>query len=613
MIRYALSRIGQSLLVLVLAFTVVFWAVSVLPSDPATIFVAKGDGYFNPEVVEQVKQFYGYDKPLLEQYFGQLVQVASGNFGFSLSSGQSTLDRISGVIGETFKLATTATIFAISISIGLVLFATTGRSERVRKVLLNIPPLFSSVPTFWLGLVILQIFSVQLGLFSLFPDGSVASFVIPALVLAVPLSAPIAQVLLKNAEDTMRLPHVATARAKGGTPGWVVRKHVLKNAAGPALTVTATTLGALLGGSVVTETVVLALRARFRAHGCCCYTRYFAAPGAGAVDHGGDRRDQPGRRPDLSAARSPSDQGAKQRIQHSTGQVQMSIVTTEPNGAEPANSVGRAHLRGRRRRVSLPLLLSAALLIVVLIWTFAPGLFTSFDPLTGNHIEKFQPPSWEHWFGTDHLGRDVLARVIYGTSQTVLTAGLAVAVGLIVGSIIGVVTGVSGPVVDAVGMRISDVLLSLPGFLVSIWIVTAYGSGRLSVGIGVGVGSIAVFARVFRTEVLRVRALDYVEAAFLSGANRWSVIAKHILPNTAGSVIALAVIDLSAAILAIAALGYLGYSAPPPTPEWGLLVAEGRNYIATAWWLTTLPGIVILVVIIALGVVSRRLLAANRI
>src|SRR5207344_2810624 len=109
------------------------------------------------------------------------------------------------------------------------------------------------------------------------------------------------------------------------------------------------------------------------------------------------------------------------------------------------------------------------------IWAVAPGLFTSFDPLTGSPIEKFQPPSWEHWFGTDHLGRDVLSRVIYGTSQTVLTAGLAVAVGLVVGSVIGVITGVSGPVVDAVGMRISDVLLSLPGFLVSIWIVTAYG------------------------------------------------------------------------------------------------------------------------------------------
>ncbi|MBH0118801.1 ABC transporter permease [Rhodococcus sp. NPDC003382] len=291
----------------------------------------------------------------------------------------------------------------------------------------------------------------------------------------------------------------------------------------------------------------------------------------------------------------------------------MSESTSERIVVDPEVSEDRAGVLGVVRGLPLPVLLSASLLVVVVLWTLVPGLFTSFDPLTGNHVDKFQPPSWEHWFGTDHLGRDVLTRVVHGTSQTVLTAGIAVAVGLVIGSVIGILAGVSGPVVDAVGMRISDVLLALPGFLVSIWIVTAYGAGRLSVGIGVGIGSIAIFARVFRAEVLRVRALDYVEAAFLSGASRWAVIRKHILPNAVGAVVALAVIDLSAAILAIAALGYLGYSAPPPTPEWGLLVAEGRNYIATAWWLTTLPGIVILLVIIALGVVSRRLLAANRI
>jgi peptide/nickel transport system permease protein len=265
------------------------------------------------------------------------------------------------------------------------------------------------------------------------------------------------------------------------------------------------------------------------------------------------------------------------------------------------------------RSTPWPVRISAVVLIVATAWALVPGWFTDQDPLKGNRLEKFQPPSGAHWFGTDHLGRDVLARVIFGTSHTVLTAGLAVAVGLVVGSIVGILAAVSGPVVDAIGMRFSDVLLSLPAFLISIWIVTAYGPGPLSVGIGVGIGSIAVFARVFRTEVLRVRALDFVEAAFLSGETRRSVIVRHILPNAVGAVVALAVIDLSAAILAISALGYLGYSAPPPTPEWGLLVAEGRSYLATAWWLTSLPGAVILVVIVALGVVSRRVLKSNHI
>lgn len=255
MLRYTLARVGQSAIVLLLAFTVIFWGVTILPADPVTIFVAKGEGYFNPDVVTQVKEYYGYDRPAWAQYVAQLTQLLHGNFGFSLSSGQSVTDRIGSVIGETLKLASTATVIALALAISIVLLATTGKVEWLRTFLRSIPPLFSAVPTFWLGLVVLQIFSVQLGLFSMFPDGSLASLLIPSLVLAVPISAPIAQVLLKNADATLSLPHVNTARAKGGSPGWVIRKHVLKNAAGPALTVTATTVGALLGGSVITETV----------------------------------------------------------------------------------------------------------------------------------------------------------------------------------------------------------------------------------------------------------------------------------------------------------------------------------------------------------------------
>ncbi|APA76615.1 ABC transporter permease [Mycobacterium avium subsp. hominissuis] len=253
MLGYVLARIGQSAIVLLAVFSLVFWGVSILPADPAAIFVAKGEGYFNPDIVAQVKAFYGYDRPLWVQYFAQLNQVLHGHFGFSLSSGQAVTDRIGGVIGETLKLAATATAFAVLFAVSVTALATT--CAPVRSVLRAIPPLFGAVPTFWLGLVVLQVFSVQLGLISLFPDGSVTSLLVAALVLAVPVSAPIAQVLGKNIDATLALPHVNTARAKGGTPGWVIRKHVVKNAAGPALTVTATTVGALLGGSVVTETV----------------------------------------------------------------------------------------------------------------------------------------------------------------------------------------------------------------------------------------------------------------------------------------------------------------------------------------------------------------------
>ena len=251
--------------------------------------------------------------------------------------------------------------------------------------------------------------------------------------------------------------------------------------------------------------------------------------------------------------------------------------------------------------------LTCAPLIMVLGWALVPSLFSGLDPISGVPAEKFQAPGFAHWFGTDHLGRDVFARVVHGTSQTLLTAGLAVTIGLVAGTGLGLLAATAGRAADAVTMRLIDVLLAVPGFLISLIIVTAFAPGPISLGIGVGIASIASFARVVRSEVLRVRSLDYVEAAFMNGGTYWSVVFKHILPNSCGPVLALLAVDLGVAILAISGLGFLGFGSPPPTPEWGLLIAEGRQYLASAWWLTTLPGVVIVVVVILLAGLGRQL------
>ncbi|ASN41152.1 peptide ABC transporter permease [Arthrobacter sp. 7749] len=251
--------------------------------------------------------------------------------------------------------------------------------------------------------------------------------------------------------------------------------------------------------------------------------------------------------------------------------------------------------------------MTCAPLIVVVGWALFPSLFSGYDPISGVPAQKFQGPGLEHWFGTDHLGRDVFARVVHGTSQTLLTAGLAVCIGLVVGTGLGLLAATAGRAADAVTMRLIDVLLAVPGFLISLIIVTAYAPGPISLGVGVGIASIASFARVVRSEVLRVRSLDYVEAAFMNGGTYWSVVFKHILPNSCGPVLALLAVDLGVAILAISGLGFLGFGSPPPTPEWGLLIAEGRQYLASAWWLTTLPGIVIVLVVVLLAGLGRQL------
>lgn len=258
-------------------------------------------------------------------------------------------------------------------------------------------------------------------------------------------------------------------------------------------------------------------------------------------------------------------------------------------------SRGRAFLRALVRPGTL---VPVLVLIIALAWAVAPGLFASLSP-TASTGTALTGPSGEHWFGVDATGRDVYARVIHGASQSITAALVAVVVGLVVGTAIGVTAGATGGVVEDVLMRIVDVLLAIPALLLSLSVVILLGFGTTNAAIAVGVTSIATFARLARSQVVGVRVSEYVEAAYGSGGTFFGVLWRHILPNSLTPVIALAALQLGSAILQISTLGFLGYGAPPPTPEWGLLIAEGRDYVATAWWLTVLPGAVVVAVVLA--------------
>lgn len=281
----------------------------------------------------------------------------------------------------------------------------------------------------------------------------------------------------------------------------------------------------------------------------------------------------------------------------------MTLVNSE---AAVAASAGEPQRRRRSRgRPRLGLLLAWAVVVLVALWAVAPGVFTGFDPLSGVAADKLQAPSLAHPFGTDALGRDLLARVIFGAGNSLSGAFVAVTVGLVAGTAIGLVAGSVGGVIDDILMRVIDVLLSIPGLLLALTIIILLGFGTVNAAIAVGVGSIASFARLSRSEVVRVRRADYVEAAFGSGGRFGSVLIRHVLPNSLAPVISLAALQFGVAILAISTLGFLGYGAPPPTPEWGLLIAEGRNYVATSWWLTTFPGILVVLVVLSTNRISQ--------
>lgn len=263
------------------------------------------------------------------------------------------------------------------------------------------------------------------------------------------------------------------------------------------------------------------------------------------------------------------------------------------------------------RRAPPGLVLAWLVVAVVVLWALAPGLFAGQDPVAGVARERLLPPGAAHLLGTDALGRDLYARVVHGAVHSLSGAFVAVTVGLLAGTALGLVAGARGGVLDAVVMRLVDVLLAIPSLFLSLSVIVLLGFGTVNAAVAVGLASVARFARLTRSEVVRVRRLDYVEAAYGSGGTFARVLWRHVLPNSLTSVVGLAALQFGLAILQISTLGFLGYGAPPPTPEWGLLIAEGRNYISRAWWLTTAPGIVVVLVVLAANRISRSLGSAR--
>ncbi|MEC3913941.1 ABC transporter permease [Nocardia sp. CDC160] len=258
-------------------------------------------------------------------------------------------------------------------------------------------------------------------------------------------------------------------------------------------------------------------------------------------------------------------------------------------------------------RRNLGLLVAGTVVALILAWAVVPSLFAGRDPLRGVPAQKLRGPSADHWFGTDNLGRDLYTRVVHGTALSVSATVFAVLLGLVAGSLLGLVSGTAGGLLDTALMRVVDVLLSIPDLLVALSMITVLGLGTRNVAIAVGVSLIARFARVMRGEVLRVRGAPYVEAAFASGVRWHTVLFRHVLRNAYLPVAALAAVDFGVAVLFVATLSFLGYGAVPPTPEWGSLVSDGRGFLATAWWLTTLPGVVIVVLVLSTQRIARAL------
>ena len=263
----------------------------------------------------------------------------------------------------------------------------------------------------------------------------------------------------------------------------------------------------------------------------------------------------------------------------------------------------------------MSLALSFAVLVTTLVVVagIAAPVLVPYDPLEQNIIDRLQPPmfmpggSSAHILGTDHLGRDVLARLVYGARIALAVGGLAVAVSAVLGLLIALVGGYYGGVSDAVLMRLLDIQLSMPFMLLALAIVGIYGPSLANIIIVLTITGWVVYARVVRAEVLSLRSREFIVACRSLGGSDVRIIMRHLLPNVVPSLLILAALEIGRMMLLESALSFLGLGIRPPNPSWGSMLADGRAYVASAWWLATCPGLAVSLTVLSLNIVADRL------
>jgi peptide/nickel transport system permease protein len=258
----------------------------------------------------------------------------------------------------------------------------------------------------------------------------------------------------------------------------------------------------------------------------------------------------------------------------------------------------------RRLRRSRGILVGSVVLIVLISLALAAPWLTRYDPIKVTPRDRLKPPSATHLMGTDDFGRDVLTRLLYGGRVSLQVGIASVSLAAVVGTLLGIMAAYYGGRVDALIMRFIDVLMAFPSILLALSIVAFLGKGLPNVMLAVGIASIPVYTRVVRGSALSVRQMDYVTAAQVVGCPPWRIMLQHILPNVFAPLIVITTNGIAGAVISGAALSFLGLGVQPPTPEWGIMLSEGRAYIRSAWWVTTFPGLAIMLTVMAINLMG---------
>jgi peptide/nickel transport system permease protein len=258
----------------------------------------------------------------------------------------------------------------------------------------------------------------------------------------------------------------------------------------------------------------------------------------------------------------------------------------------------------RRLLRSKSAIIGSSIIIILVSLALLAGVIAPYNPIKQNFRIQLQPPSLSHPLGTDEFGRDIFSRTIYGARWALLAGLLADSIALVLGVTIGLIGGFYGRRVDAGIVWLTDVMLAFPYLLLAMIIVAIFGPGLINAMIAIGIVYVPQYARLVRGTVLSLKEKEFIEAARCLGVPTYRIILRHVLPNSVAPIIVMATLAIGWAIVQTAGLSFLGLGAQPPTPEWGAMLAGGRNYMLSAWWIATFPGLAIVVTVIGFNLLG---------
>jgi len=657
MIRYIFKRILLMIPVIIGVSFVIFFSMNMAQGD--YVDTLDTDDMTEAEV-QELRAQYGLDKPMLVQYANYMWDLLHGDLGKSYSGNRDVFQAFMEKLPSTMYLGVVASLIGTLVSVPLGIFAARNRGTLLDNFA-NVVAVFGlSVPNFWFGLMIMILFSLKLHWLPSSGNDTWICVLMPALTIGTAKMADLTRTTRSTMLDTLTQDYLRTARAKGVPEKTVVNKHALKPALIPIVNVAMSQLSNAVAGAALTESVfawpgvgklvVDAVQARDIPMACGCLIMKCIL--IGLIELATDLLFvvvDPRLRTHFAAASKKKNGSLLQEIcDDFKGAVK--AFTTIPerlNRALEENKANRAlairekeeqkarteaakvekAARGNEKRVLVSkqyakrsqageiwyrfrqnkgAIVGMIILLILLVNCIFADVIFDYDTQVVGYVmkDRLQGPSLKHWFGTDDMGRDLFARVMYGARYSLSIGFATVALSVVVGMPIGAVCGYFGGKVDLLVMRLLDIIRSIPGLLMGIVVVSALGQSTQSLIIAMSVSRFVVVAVTTRTAVMTVKNNEYVEAARAIGMPTMSIIFRHVVPNCLSPIIVRTTLQVAGAIVAASSLSFLGLGVPVPSPEWGALLSAGRKFVQNYSYMTIFPGLAIMITVLSFNMVG---------